>query len=198
MDSLFGSDFPRRLLVAIGAVREHGYAFMGEVFDTSDCDEWRMEICRAPFVPASRRGERGDVFTIGRTLAPSYPLSTAVGRELEAAVHECGGPDLADWQINDVTAQRTLPMYLAMAPRLMDQRYAKLVMEVTVCGRAPMRIHSDGSARSAIASCVTGPGTLVLLRGAGLGGEDGRRFYSVAAPPRGTRLSVSYRQDVSQ
>jgi hypothetical protein len=56
-----------------------------------------------------------------------------------------------------------------------------------------------GRSGSVIETWQTRPGTLVLLRGPGLGGlEDGRPFHAVRGPTAGQRYSLTFRMNAGR
>jgi hypothetical protein len=112
--------------------------------------------------------------------------------------HAARVPGLTQWFPNEVCAQRYEPGTVGVTPHLDHKRYAGLVAIVTVTGAADFTLCRD-RAGDPIETWNAGAGSLVLLRGPGLGGvADGRPLHMVAGPMNGHRVSVGIRMDTRQ
>lgn len=119
-----------------------------------------------------------------------HPGIDQLCREFMGAV----GP-LDGWHPNDVSIQRYQAGSVGISPHLDGKRYRYLVAIFTLEGSGPLAICTDreGTVQT---EWQTVPGSLVLLRGPGLGGvEDGRPLHTVRGPDAGRRTSLSLRFD---
>jgi hypothetical protein len=140
--------------------------------------------------------QEGEMFAIHGDSSP-YPfiehLRAALTARTAALANDITG--LGAWHPNHVSVQRYPAGALGITPHLDQKRHRYLVAVFTAEGRAPFTWCRD---RSGTPEAVwqAGPGSLVLLRGPGLGGvEDGRPLHMVTGPPVGQRVSVTFRMD---
>src|SRR6266536_3390097 len=82
-----------------------------------------------------------------------------------------------------------------ISPHRDGARYRGAVIVFTVEGTAPFRIHHSRDIEDVVASWLTTPGDMVVLRSAAAGGVEGRAMHSVGPPLRGARVSLSFRND---
>ena len=82
-----------------------------------------------------------------------------------------------------------------ISPHRDRARYHAAVIVFTVEGTAPFRIHHSRDIEDVVESWLTTPGDMVVLRAAAAGGVEGRAMHSVGPPLRGTRVSLSFRDD---
>ena len=99
-------------------------------------------------------------------------------------------PSLDDWRPNEAYIQRYEQGSVGITPHRDSKAQSLLMAVLTVEGSARFSICSD-RAGTTIAEWSVGPGDLILLRGAGLAGEeDGRPLHAVSGPVSGSRVSV--------
>jgi hypothetical protein len=82
-----------------------------------------------------------------------------------------------------------------ISPHRDRARYRGAVIVFTVEGTAPFRIHHSRDIEDVVASWLTTPGDMVVLRAAAAGCVEGRAMHSVGPPLRGARVSLSFRND---
>ena len=128
-----------------------------------------------------------------------FPLLAALRDDLARTVHDHGAGirGLTTWVPNEAGIARYRPGSLGITPHLDGRRYRRLVVVVTLYGRARFAICRDRRG-SIVSEWVSGPGDVSFLRGPGLGGyRDGRPFHLVDGPRRGSRLSIGFRMNVA-
>ncbi len=186
---------------ALEQVRHAGAAFVPAAVSEARCERLRREVSGVAFQRA--HGSYGarevrqatDVFVTAAL--ERYPALRMLRDDLEARVHAdaTGIPGLSRWRPDEVSAQRYQPGAVGITPHLDHKRYRFLVALVTVEGEAAFTLCRNREG-DPIATWHAGPGSLVLLRGPGFDGlDDGRPLHTVAAPARGTRISVGVRMD---
>ena len=126
-----------------------------------------------------------------------YPSVDQLRREFVARVwgHADEIQGLGQWYPNETSIQRYQAGSLGISPHLDNKRYRYLVAIFTLEGAAPLTLCTDrqGAVQH---EWETIPGSLVLLRGPGLGGaEDGRPLHTVGGPTQGPRISLTFRLD---
>ena len=126
-----------------------------------------------------------------------YPGVDQLRREFAARIRAHGDDiqGLGEWYPNDISIQRYQAGSLGISPHLDNKRYRYLVAIFTLEGAAPLALCTDrqGAVQH---EWETVPGSLVLLRGPGLGGaEDGRPLHAVGGPTEGRRTSLTFRLD---
>lgn len=128
-----------------------------------------------------------------------FPLLTQLARELRELVrsHGRGVRGLATWAPNEVGVTHYVPGSIGITPHLDGKWYRRLVVVVTVLGRAPFAICGSRDPDDVLDRWTARPGDLVLMRGPGLAGvRDGRPFHLVRGPREGERLSLGIRMSV--
>lgn len=145
-------------------------------------------------VPASVGPVRQE--TEAASLPPGrVPEADLLCRAFVRAVREAGRGirGLATWRPDDVTVQRYRAGALGITPHLDGRRFRRLVAVFTTAGSARFTLHETREG-APVETWEAGPGSLVLLRGPGLGGlRDGRPFHAVAGPRAGARYSLALR-----
>jgi len=127
-----------------------------------------------------------------------FPLMRRLAEDLGASVRERGAGirGLATWRPNEIGVARYRPGSLGITPHLDGKWYRRLVIVVTIYGRARFAVCRTREGEI-VAEWHPGPGDLVLMRGPGLAGQrDGRPFHLVEGPPRGARCSLGVRMAV--
>lgn len=126
-----------------------------------------------------------------------YPGVDQLRREFVARLraHADDIQGLGEWYPNDTSIQRYQVGSLGISPHLDNKRYRYLVAIFTLEGAAPLAL-CTGRQGAVQQEWETVPGSLVLLRGPGLGGAaDGRPLHTVAGPTGGRRTSLTFRLD---
>jgi len=126
-----------------------------------------------------------------------YPGVDQLRREFVAHIRAYADDiqGLGEWDPNETSIQRYQAGSLGISPHLDHKRYRYLVAIFTLEGAAPLALCTDrqGSVQHEWEAV---PGSLVLLRGPGLGGtEDGRPLHTVSGPAEGRRTSLTFRLD---
>jgi hypothetical protein len=159
----------------------------------------RAEIERSPFRPFGESfgqvRQQIDGYDIP-VPAASFPVLTALCRDLRTVVRAQGGGvrGLATWAPNEVGVTHYVPGSIGITPHKDGRWYRRMVVVVTVNGRAPFAICGSRDPEDIVERWMSGPGDLVLMRGPGLAGaRDGRPFHLVEGPRRGERLSLGIR-----
>jgi hypothetical protein len=140
--------------------------------------------------------QQGELFVIAGDMS-GHPAIKQLRDELTDAVHECSA-DIAmldQWDPNEAALQRYRAGAVGITPHRDMKRYRYLVAVFTVEGTARFT-HCRDRAGDSLATWSAAPGSLVLLRGPGLGGiDDGRPMHAVSGPPTGTRVSLGIRMN---
>lgn len=134
-----------------------------------------------------------------RVPSGDFPLLTQLARELRALVGRQGRGirGLATWVPNEVGVTHYVPGSIGITPHLDGKWYRRLVVVVTVFGRASFAICGSRNPTDVVDRWIAGPRDIVLMRGPGLAGSrDGRPFHLVEGPRRGERLSLGVRMSV--
>jgi hypothetical protein len=128
------------------------------------------------------------------------PSIAALRRELVRAIRDqapAPAAGVAEWWPNEVYVQRYEAGSLGVTPHVDSRRFVLLVAVFTLLGSSEFWV-CEGRSGPMREKWTTRPGTLVLLRGPGLGGlEDGRPFHTVRAPAAGERYSLTFRMNAS-
>jgi hypothetical protein len=180
-------------------VAEHGAAFAAHAVCQFRCTQLMAELDGAPFdAVAPQIGQvRQEMECFNVTterLKPQYPALASVCDELVGQVHRHGVPQ---WLPNEVAIQRYHPGSLGITPHRDQRRFAQLVAVITIAGSAPFTLCRDRTG-DPIHTWQASEGSLVLLRGPGLAGqEDGRPMHVIGGPTGGIpRTSIGIRMHV--
>jgi hypothetical protein len=128
------------------------------------------------------------------------PSIAALREELVYAIREQAPADLGlgAWWPNEVYVQRYEPGALGVTAHLDSKRFILLIAVFTLLGSSEFYL-CEGRTGPIIETWTTRPGTLVLLRGPGLGGvADGRPFHAVRGPTSGQRYSLTFRMNADR
>jgi hypothetical protein len=158
------------------------------------------ELEGGPFSPMPRRTgkveQETEVFFIRREFT-LFPLVAELRQELIELVHVHGRGirGLATWTPNEVTVQRYKPGTMGITPHMDGKKFARLLAVFTTRGKARFALCKDRGGE-VVQEWETAPGSLVLLRGPGLGGKtDGRPLHMVTGPKGDERASMAFRMD---
>jgi hypothetical protein len=128
------------------------------------------------------------------------PSVAGLRDEFVAAIRD-QAPDrteLGDWWPNEAYIQRYEAGALGVTAHVDSKRFVLLIVVFTLLGSSEFLL-CEGRTGSVIETWQTRPGTLVLLRGPGLGGlEDGRQFHAVRGPAAGQRYSLTFRMNAGR
>ena len=184
---------------ALGACARVGHARVPSAVGGNALGRLRAEIERNAFHPFGESfgqvRQQIDGYDI-RVPASEFPVLTALCRDLRVAVrsHGRGVRGLASWAPNEVGVTHYVSGSIGITPHKDGKWYRRMVVVVTVYGRAPFAICGSRDPDDVVARWISGPGDLVLMRGPGLAGaRDGRPFHLVEGPRRGERLSLGIR-----
>jgi hypothetical protein len=184
---------------ALGACASVGHARVTSAVLGAALRRLRAEIERSPFRPFGESfgqvRQQIDGYDI-RVPAASFPVLTALCRDLRTVVRAQGRGvrGLATWAPNEVGVTHYVPGSIGITPHKDGRWYRRMVVVVTVYGRAPFAICGSRDPEDIVERWMSGPGDLVLMRGPGLAGaRDGRPFHVVEGPRRGERLSLGIR-----
>ena len=184
---------------ALAACARVGYARVISAVATEVLRSLRAEIERNPFHPFGESfGEvrqQIDGYDI-RVPASGLPALTSLCRDLREVVRSQGPGvrGLASWAPNEVGVTHYVPGSIGITPHKDGKWYRRMVVVVTVYGRAPFAICGSRDPKDIVERWIAVPGDLVLMRGPGLAGaRDGRPFHLVEGPRRGERLSLGIR-----
>jgi alkylated DNA repair dioxygenase AlkB len=128
------------------------------------------------------------------------PSVARLREELVAAIRDQTphGTELGDWWPTEAYVQRYEPGALGVTAHVDSKRFELLIAVFTLRGSAEFLL-CEGRSGNVIETWETRPGTLVLLRGPGLGGlEDGRPFHAVRGPAAGQRYSLTFRMNAGR
>ena len=179
---------------------QQGAAFLRDALAPRACERILGEIEAGTFKPLAEQVGPVEQQVEALELRPAFDSHPAVERlriELAERVHtDSPTPQLRQWEPNDVSIQRYRPgSAVGITPHRDGKRYGLLVAVVTLQGRAAFTMHRDRSS-GPLMTWITAPGTLLLLRGAGLTGADDRPFHAVTPPLDATpRYSAGFRMD---
>jgi hypothetical protein len=178
-----------------------GAAFVPHAVPGGFLQRLQEEVERGPFRPLPEEigpvRQETEAFEVRGRLA-EYPLLAELRRALVRAVREQGGGirGLSTWRSTEISVQRYRGWAVGITPHLDGKRYRRLVAIFTTLGRARFTVCRDRGGEP-VEEWDTVPGSLVLLRGPGLGGlRDGRPFHRVSGPESGRRTSVGFRMGV--
>lgn len=181
---------------AVQEVGETGAAFVTRVLTEPFRRALLREVEAETFARLDERvgpygvHQQADQLALTGAEIADHPAVHRLCRDFTAAAGELRG-----WYPNDVSIQRYQPGSVGITPHLDGKRYRLLVAIFTLEGSAPLAICTDrdGTVQT---EWQTVPGSLLLLRGPGLGGiEDGRPLHAVRGPDSGQRTSLTLRFD---
>jgi hypothetical protein len=188
--------------VALAQCAERGYARVSRAIDERFRRALRREIDAGPFERLTEEfgavRQQIDGFDIPAPMN-GFPLAARLCHDLRQVVVSEGRGirGLATWAPNQVGAARYVAGSIGITPHLDGRRYRRLVVVVTLRGRARFAVCGSRDPEDVVESWTAGPGDLVLMRGPGLAGaRDGRPFHLVEGPVRGERLSLGVRMEV--
>ncbi len=188
---------------ALERVRDVGRAVVNGVLSEAQCaaivrDVAELSFERLPPTIGPVRQETELLLLTGEF--GEVPSVAAVREELVAAIRD-QAPDrteLGDWWPNEAYVQRYEPGALGVTAHVDSKRFVLLIAVFTLLGSSQFLLW-EGRSGSVIETWQTRPGTLVLLRGPGLGGvEDGRPFHAVRGPAAGQRYSLTFRMNADR
>lgn len=189
----------RVLAEALRACADDGFARIEGAVGDDVLRGLRTELDAGPFRPFGESfgpvRQQIDGYDVSIP-SSSFPLLTSLCRELRDAVRAAGQEvrGLATWTPNEVGIAHYVPGSIGITPHMDGKWYRRLVLVLTVSGRAPFAICGSRDPADVVARWSAGPGDLVLMRGPGLAGRrDGRPFHLVEGPRRGERLSIGIR-----
>jgi hypothetical protein len=178
-----------------------GAAFVSDALTAGFRGRLQEEVDRGPFRPLPEEigpvRQETEAFEVGGRLS-GYPLLAELRRALVRAVREQGRGirGLSTWRPTEISVQRYRGGAVGITPHLDGKRYRRLVAIFTILGTARFTVCRDRGGEP-LEEWETVPGSLVLLRGPGLGGlRDGRPFHRVSGPEDGLRYSVGFRMEV--
>ncbi len=189
----------------LGAVARTGAAFAARAVTEPLRHAVLAEVAGLPFedvepVVGGRVRQDAAAFVIEDHRLGNYPALHTLREQLVRAVHDHAARSscLASWQPTEACVQLYRPGALGVSPHLDHKRYAMLVAVVTITGTADFTLCRNRSGEP-IRTWTAGPGSLALLRGPGLtGDQDGRPLHAVGGPTSGDRVSVGIRMDARQ
>jgi hypothetical protein len=189
----------RDLARALKLCSDQGFAPLSCAIDQHVLRELRVEVDAGPFRPfgesfgpVRQQIDGYDVSIPSR----AFPVLTALCRGLRDAVRDAGRDvrGLATWTPNEVGIAHYVPGSIGITPHMDGKWYRRLVVVLTVYGRASFAICGSRDPDDVLERWSAGPGHVVLMRGPGLAGHrDGRPFHLVGGPRRGERLSLGIR-----
>jgi hypothetical protein len=189
----------RVLAEALRACADDGFARLERAVDEDSYRRLRAELDAGPFRPFGESfgpvRQQIDGYDVSIP-SSSFPRLTSLCRELRDDVRAAGRDvrGLATWSPNEVGIAHYVPGSIGITPHMDGKWYRRLVVVLTVSGRATFAICGSRDPADVVARWSAGPGDLVLMRGPGLAGHrDGRPFHLVEGPRRGERLSIGIR-----
>ena len=184
---------------ALSTCARFGHARAPSGIDGTFLDALREEVDAGPFKPFGESfgpvRQQIDGYDVDLP-APAFPLLTSLCRGIRARVRADGRGirGTATWTPNEVGIAHYVPGSIGITPHMDGKWYRRLVVVVTVYGRAPFAICGSRDPDDVVERWIAGPGDLVLMRGPGLASHrDGRPFHLVHGPVEGERLSVGIR-----
>ncbi|MGH9004930.1 MAG: hypothetical protein ACRDYV_17545 [Acidimicrobiia bacterium] len=127
-----------------------------------------------------------------------YPVTA----RLAAALHAAASPrsprllGLERFVPNEAVYLRYRGRAAGISPHRDHKRYAVLIAVFTLLGEARLSVVADRAGEHVLASWLTAPGDLFLLRASGFGGDEDRRPLHAVGPPTGyERVSLTLRMD---
>jgi hypothetical protein len=179
-------------------VTAQGAAFVARAFRRPFRDELAAELAAGPYEPVEpvigQVRQEAESFKVPIGDMEGYPVLSGLCDRLVRQVHTHGVPE---WVPNEVAVQRYQPGSIGITPHRDQRRFALLVAVITVAGSAPFTLCRNRSG-DPIRTWQADEGSLVLLRGPGLAGEqDGRPMHHVGGPTGAPRTSIGIRMDTA-
>lgn len=179
-------------------VTEQGAAFAAHAVRRPVCEQLAGGLRDGPYQPVESVigpvRQETDSFEVAIPESGRYLLLSGLCDELIRQVHEHGVPQ---WMPNEVSIQRYRPGSVGITPHRDQRRYAQLVAVITIAGSAPFTLCRNRGG-DPIRTWQSEQGSLVLLRGPGLGGDpDGRPMHMVGGPTGTPRTSIGIRMDTA-
>lgn len=185
---------------ALRTVASTGAAFVPQALDELFLGILQRELEGGPFerLPEETGPVRqeAELFMLSGELS-SWPAMADLRRQFARLVrrHGRGVEGIAMWWPNEIYVQRYHPGALGISAHLDSKRFACLVAAFTTKGAAELAI-CESREGQILEEWTAAPGSLVLLRGPGLGGvEDGRPFHLMKGPTEGLRYSLTFRMN---
>lgn len=185
---------------ALERVRDLGSAAVDNVLSEAHRETILREVADRSFekLPPTMGPVRQETELLLMTGAlADAPSIAAVREEFVGAVRDQApaGTGLGDWWPNEAYVQRYEAGALGVTPHVDSKRFVLLVAVFTLVGSAEFFV-CEGRSGGVVEKWTTRPGTLVLLRGPGLGGlENGRPFHTVRGPAVRYRYSLTFRMN---
>jgi hypothetical protein len=185
---------------ALERVRDVGRAVVNGVLNEARCAAIVREVAGQSFerLPPTIGPVRQETELL--LLTGDFGEAPSVARlreEFVAAIRD-KTPDrteLGGWWPNEAYVQRYEPGALGVTAHVDSKRFVLLIAAFTLLGSSQFLL-CEGRSGSILEMWETRAGTLVLLRGPGLGGlEDGRPFHAVRGPAAGQRYSLTFRMN---
>ena len=188
---------------ALEQVRDVGRAVVKEALSEAWCAAIVSEVAerhfeKLPPTIGSVRQETELLLLTGEF--GEVPSVVGIREDLVAAVRSQApeATELDDWWPNEAYIQRYEPGSLGVTAHVDSKRFVLLIAVFTLLGSSEF-VLCEGRSGDVIETWETRPGTLVLLRGPGLGGlEDGRPFHAVRGPVVGQRYSLTFRMNAGE
>jgi hypothetical protein len=179
-------------------VTDRGAAFVARAFRQPFRDQLAAELAAGPYEPVEpvigQVRQEAESFVVPTADMDRYPVLTCLRDRLVQRIHAHGVPE---WVPNEVAVQRYQPGSIGITPHRDQRRFALLVAVITVAGSAPFTLCRNRSG-DPVRTWQADEGSLVLLRGPGLSGEqDGRPMHNVGGPTGTSRTSIGIRMDIA-
>ena len=188
------------LRAALCTVSQTGAAFLVDAIQEEALSAVAAELESAPYTrlpeQQGRARQEGEILVL-TSGSRGYPAMSLLCERLTAAILAAGDGicGLDQWRPNEVAVQRYPERALGITPHRDLQWYRYLVVVVTVEGTAEFMLCKNREGEL-LDTWQAGSGSLVLLRGPGLGGtEEGGPLHAVAGPAVGHRTSLGLRMD---
>jgi hypothetical protein len=159
-----------------------------------ELEDGRFEALPEEVGPVRQRGEE----LVVATGDADYPAVAQLAAGLRAALSaELEGISwLGQFVANQAVFLRYQGPGAGISPHRDHKRYAFLVAVFTLVGEARFSVVGDRAGQHVLASWMTAPGDLCLLRAPGFdGNDDGRPLHAVAAPTGEQRISLAFRME---
>lgn len=166
---------------------------------------WRVELLRElegrrfdalpeEVGPVRQQGEELVVATGDASYPAVAQLAAALRDALTSDLEGISG--LEQFEPNQAVFLRYRGPVAGISPHRDHKRYAFLVAIFTLLGEAWFSVVGDRAGQHVLASWLTAPGNLCLLRAPGLdGNDDGRPLHAVRAPLGEQRISLAFRME---